>query len=55
MMSESRFPARNSQQLKLEKCVFCEFVRHSIESEKLEEEDEKLFLCHLSASHGLER
>jgi len=44
-----------SRQLKLERCVFCEFVKNSAVSEELDLEDEKMFLNHLSISHGLER
>ena len=43
------------KQFKVERCVFCEFVKNSGEFEEFELEDEKMYLTHMSVSHGLER
>ncbi|HVB12961.1 MAG TPA: hypothetical protein VNE86_07490 [Nitrososphaerales archaeon] len=53
-MMFASLPSRNNQ-FKVERCVFCEFIKNSGEFEELELEDEKMYLNHMSVSHGLER
>ncbi|MHB2035506.1 MAG: hypothetical protein ACYCPW_02035 [Nitrososphaerales archaeon] len=47
-------PSRNNQ-FKVERCVFCEFIKNCGEFEELEVEDEKMYLNHMSVTHGLEK
>jgi len=47
-------PTRNSE-FKVERCVFCDFIKNSGEFEELEVEDEKMYLNHMSVTHGLEK
>ncbi len=47
--------SRTDELQKLESCAFCEFVTASLQLEALDSEDERLYLAHLAAAHGLER
>ncbi len=45
----------SSRTVKLQACVFCEFVQTDINVCDLSMEDESLYLRHLRVEHGLEK
>ena len=54
MLSKSN---RNTggEEMQLQPCAFCEFVKNNGGLEVLDARDEKMYQRHLSVSHGLEK